>query len=193
MAQKEEKSPSENQVLKFYEHFTTPGPQNSVHALNVLKYWRSTGLAGHKIKAFAHLELRNVTEVKDAISIFGGCYIGVELPKFVTAAAILGNHASWVVPPQGPVGDGAPDPKGRHVIPAVAYDSRNLHVVTWGMVKSMGWQFYTTYADEAYAVLSEDFSSKNKSPAGFDMAQLTHDLAKVAKVPATRAMISTKR
>ncbi len=84
--------PSEQQVLKFYEQFTKPGPHNSVHALKVLKHWRSIGLAGHKIKAFAQLELRNVTEVKDAISIFGGCYIGVELPKFVTAAAAAGKH-----------------------------------------------------------------------------------------------------
>jgi len=180
-----EKRPTDKQILKFYEHFTTPGPENIAQVLDVLKYWRSAGLAGHKIKAFAQLELRNVAEAKDAVSILGGCYIGVVLPKFVTAALRRGKHAPWVVPPRGPVGEGKPDPKGRHVIPAVAYDSRNLYVVTWGKVKSMSWQFYTTYADEAYAILSEDFLSKNKTPAGFDMAQLTHDLAAIAKIPAT--------
>ncbi len=75
----------------------------------------------------------------------------------------------------------------------LAYDSRNLYVVTWGVLKSMSWQFYLTYADEAYAILSEDFLSKNKTPAGFDMAQLTHDLSEIAKIPAKSANISNKR
>jgi hypothetical protein len=185
--------PSDQQVLEFYEQFTKPGPRNSVHALKVLKRWRSTALGGHKIKAFAQLELRNVTEVKNAISIFGGCYIGVELPRFVTAAARVRKHPRWIVPPRGPIGGGAPDPKGRHVVPAVGYDSRNIYVVTWGALKPMSWQFYLTYADEAFAVLSEDFLSKKKTPKGFDMAQLTRDLAEIAKIPASRAALSNNR
>jgi hypothetical protein len=187
------KKPSDKQILKFYEHFATPGPKTRCHMLKVLKYWRSTGLAGDKITAFAQLEPRNDTEVKDAVWIFGGCYIGVKLPKFAHAAAQQGRDVPWVVPPQGPVGDAAPDANGHHCIPAVAYDSRNLYIVTWGMVKSMSWQFYTAYADEAYAILSADFLSKHKTPAGFDMAQLTNDLAEIGKVPATRAMISYRR
>jgi hypothetical protein len=183
-----EKSPSDAQILKFYEHFTTPSPENGCDMLSVLKYWRSTGLAGDKIMAFAQLELRNLNELKDAVSIFGGCYIGVELPKFAVSASDL-STVPWVVPSQGPVGDAAPDPEGGHCIPAVAYDSRNLYVVTWGMVKSMSWQFYTDYADEAYAILSNDFLSKNKTPAGFDLAQLKQDLAEVGRVPAARAAV----
>lgn len=38
----------------------------------------------------------------------------------------------------------------------------------WGAVKSMSWQFYAAYADEAYAVLSEDFiASYGQNAAGF--------------------------
>src|SRR5580692_6648399 len=44
----------------------------------------------------------------------------------------------------------------------IAYDSRNLYVVTWGAIKSMSWQFYCDYADEAYAIMSSDFLAKNK-------------------------------
>ena len=69
--------------------------------LSVLKYWRSSGLGGDKIMAFAQLEPRNVNEVKDAVSIFGGCYIGVELPKFAINASDIAT-VPWVVPPQGP-------------------------------------------------------------------------------------------
>lgn len=187
-----EKSPTDAQILKFYEHFTTPGPENGCNMLGVLKYWRTTGLGGDKVMAFAQLEPRNVNEVKDAVSIFGGCYIGVELPKFALSGSDL-STIPWVVPPQGPIGDAAPDPNGGHCIPAVAYDSRNIYVVTWGMVKSMSWQFYVDYADEAYAVLSNDFLSKNKTPDGFDLDQLRQDLAEIGKVPAVRASVSRKR
>jgi hypothetical protein len=47
-----------------------------------------------------------------------------------------------------------------HCVAALGYDSRNLYVVSWGRRKSMNWQFYIEYADEAFAVLSNDFLSK---------------------------------
>ncbi len=187
-----EKSPTDAQILKFYTHFTMPGPENGCDMLSVLKYWRSTGLGTDKITAFTQLEPRNVNEVKDAVAMFGGCYIGVELPKFALSVSDL-SAVPWVVPPQGPIGDAAPDPAGGHCILAAAYDSRNLYVVTWGAIKSMSWQFYIDYADEAYAVLSADFLSKKKAPSGFDLAQLKQDLAEIGKVPAIRAAISRRR
>jgi hypothetical protein len=57
----------------------------------------------------------------------------------------------------------------------------------------MSWQFYGDYTDEAYAVLSVDFLAKNKTPEGFDFAQLRQDVAAVEKVPATRAKIVRRR
>jgi hypothetical protein len=39
-------------------------------------------LGDDKITAFAQLEPRNFNQAMDAVAIFGGCYIGVELPKF---------------------------------------------------------------------------------------------------------------
>jgi hypothetical protein len=187
-----EVSPANQDVLDFYEHFTTPGPDNGCVMLSVLKYWRSTGLGNDKITAFAQVENKNMTEAQDAVNLFGSLYIGVELPDFaVNSSNIL--ETPWVVPPQGPVGDAAPNPQNGHCIPAVAYDQRNLYVVTWGAVKSMSWQFYATYADEAFAVLSKDFLTKDKAPAGFDLAQLTADLAEIGKVPSNRASISRRR
>src|SRR5580658_6504330 len=32
-------SPTDNDILTFYEHFTTPGPDNGCNMLPVLKYW----------------------------------------------------------------------------------------------------------------------------------------------------------
>ncbi len=183
-----EVSPSDQNVLSFYEHFTTPGPENGCVMLSVLKYWRSTGLGNDKITAFAQVENKNIIQAQDAVNLFGSLYIGVELPDFAVNSANM-LEVPWVVPPGGPAGDAAPNPQNGHCIPAVAYDQRNLYVVTWGAVKSMSWQFYSTYADEAYAVLSSDFLKSGKAPAGFDLAQLKTDLAEIGKVPSNRASI----
>ncbi|SNT27431.1 hypothetical protein SAMN05421770_106246 [Granulicella rosea] len=185
------RSPSDNDVLAFYEHFTTPGPENGCNMLDVLNYWQGVGLGGDKIAAFAQIEPKNNTQVKDAVNLFGSCYIGVALPYFAVNAPDL-SKVPWVVPASGPVGEAAPDPQGGHCIPAVAYDSRNLYVVSWGAIKAMSWQFYDTYADESYAVLSQDFVADGKSPVGFDMAQLQADLTALRGVPPSYARISRR-
>ncbi len=102
-------SPTDQDVLKFYEHFTTPGPDNGCNMLSVLKYWQSTGLAKDKITAFAQVENKNTTQAQDAVSMFGSLYIGVELPDFAVNSANM-LEVPWVVPPQGPIGESAARP-----------------------------------------------------------------------------------
>jgi hypothetical protein len=179
-------TPSVQSILKLYEHFTPPGPENGCNMLDVLKYWRSPGVGGHKITAFARLEPRNTTEAMDALALFGGCYIGVALPNFAVSGPDL-SQIPWVVPPQGPTGDAAPNAENGHCINAVAYDQRNVYVVTWGAVKSMSWEFYKAYSDESYALLSGDFLANGKSPAGFDENQLKSDLNEIVGIPTARA------
>ena len=169
------RKPSTQEIVEFYSYFTTPSPTNGVEMLRVLRHWRSTGLAGDRIHAYAQLRLKNVDEVKQSIYLFGACYIGVTFPKFITNAEDkLTVH--WSVPPQGTHGEGAPDPDGGHCIPAFAYDDSHLYVVTWGAVKAMTWSFYLAYADEAYAVLSTDWLKDGRTPKGFDFNQLRTDL-----------------
>lgn len=55
-------------------------------------------------------------------------------------------------------------------------------MVTWGAVKTMTWDFYDAYADEAFAVLSADYLKGGQSKEGFNLAQLKTDLNGVAKV-----------
>jgi hypothetical protein len=182
---------TETEVLDFYKHFTKPGPDNSCVVLEVLKYWRSSGLAGHKIMVFAQLKLRDMDEIKQVIALFGGCYVGLELPNFAADA----RHPAtvpWVVPAAGPLGKAASNPKFGHCVAAVGYDDDNLHVVSWGEAKLMSWQFYSDYADECYALLSSDFLAKNETPSGLDLAQLKHDLASVEKQPSNLATIHAR-
>jgi hypothetical protein len=172
-----------NNILAFYNHFAHGNPDAGANMLDVLKYWRKSGLDQHKITAFAALELKNNMQVMDSVNLFGACYIGVTLPNFAVAPGTDFLTTPWVVPPQGPVGNAAPNPQNGHCIPAVGYDQRNVYVVTWGQLKSMSWPFYAAYTEEAFAVLSPDWFSKQmggKAPNGFDLTALESDLKEVA-------------
>jgi hypothetical protein len=164
-------------VLTFYEHFVgTPPPADAgCNMLQVLRYWRKTGLDAHKVLAFASLDLQNQVQAQSAVWLFGSIYIGVALPDFATQGDML--TVPWVVPPGGPVGNAAPNQNNGHCIPAVAYDANQLWIVTWGELKSMSWDFYNAYADESFAVISQDFIAANGlNPAGFDLDALKADL-----------------
>jgi hypothetical protein len=174
-----EVTPPDPTVLSFYEHFVgTPPPADAgCNMLSVLKYWRKSGLDQHKVQAFTELGLKDQAQAQSAVYLLGGIYIGVALPDF----AVQGDDflsIPWVVPPGGPVGNAAPNPQNGHCIPAVGYDAAQLWIVTWGSLKSMSWDFYNAYADESYAIVSQDFiGSSGDSPAGFDLAALENDLA----------------
>ena len=177
-------TPSLQAIIKAYSAITGYDPKTGNHdngaaELDVLNYWRNTGIAAHKIAAFVSLEPSNHTHIMDGTWIFGGCYIGLALPK--SAQAQTSNKQIWSVPPGGTGGDGAPGSWGGHAVPVVAYDSRSLTVVTWGALQTMTWGFWAAYCDEAYAILSPDFLKQKGgqpvTPDGFNLAQLQADLA----------------
>jgi hypothetical protein len=163
-------------VLKAYEAVggynpADPSTDNGANMLDVLKFWRKNGIGKHRIGAFVSVTLHDVL-VQDAIAMFGGVYVGVDLPLSAQ------NQAVWdVVPgPKGKTGSW-----GGHAIAVVDYDARGLTCVTWGDLKRMTWPFFSRYADEAYAIVSPDFVSlKRKAPSGFDMATLVADLRLLA-------------
>jgi hypothetical protein len=47
----------------------------------------------------------------------------------------------------------------------------------------MSWEFYETYCEEAYAVLSKDFidGKYERTTAGFDLAALARDLRHISE------------
>jgi len=180
-------TPTDQQILQAYEAVSgyTPGDPNSDNGaviLDVLNYWRQTGIAGHPITAFVSLEPKNHGQVEDAVYLFGNCYIGVQLPLSAQ------NQKVWSVPPGGPIGQGAPGSWGGHAIPIVEYDARGVTVITWGEKLRATWNFLDTYCDEAYAVLSADWIAANdQAPNNFDLAQLNTDLGQIGAKPAAAA------
>ena len=174
-------TPTDKQIVAAYSAITGYNPttganDNGANETDVLNYWRQTGIASHKIGAYMSLEPSNHSHIMDSVYIFGGCYIGVQLP--ISAQAQTQNHQPWSVPPGGTTGDGKPGSWGGHAIPVMAYDSRGVTVVTWGALQIMTWSFWETYCDEAYAILSTDYlSGKKTTPQGFNLTQLQADLA----------------
>jgi hypothetical protein len=149
--------------------------------VDVLNYWRKTGIAGHTITAYAYVDPANLDHLRAAIYLFGGVYVGVSLPKTAQGQAV------WDVEGDGKTGDSAPGSWGGHAIPYLAYDQAGLKTVTWGAVLSLTDAFHLAYCDEAYAVISSDFLVGGKTTDGFDLAALQADLAAIGTVQAAEA------
>jgi hypothetical protein len=164
-------------VVKAYEKITGYNPRTGANdegaeVLSVLNFWRKSGFAGHHIEAFVALERHHPLHFKAGVFLFGGAYVGLNLPRSADGQKI------WRVPPSGPTGRGKPDSWGGHVVPIIGYDEHGLIAITWGRRKRMTWGFLHTYCDEAFAVLGPDlFDGQSTAPAGVDLAALRKALA----------------
>lgn len=149
-----------------------PSTDNGAVELDVLNYWRQTGIGGHKIAGFVKLEPKNTSHIESAIALFGGTYIGLGLP--ISAQ----NQNVWSVV-GGP--DGEPGSWGGHAVYVVEYDAHGLTCITWGQLKRMTWGFWQQYCDEAYGILSNDWLNPTThiAPNGFNIGVLMADLQKV--------------
>ncbi len=137
--------------------------------LDVLKKWRKNGLDGHALAAFAAADFQNLTEIQQAIFLFGGVYIGLSLP--VTAQ----NQTVWDVTSQ--TGENAePGSWGGHCVFVPKYDAESFTCLTWGSPLQMTKAFWNRYCDEAYALIGNDWLTTGKAPSGFDAATLNADL-----------------
>lgn len=169
--------PADQDILSAYSAITgydsnNPNTDQGANELDVLSYWRVNGIANHKIGAFVQLNLRDIQHVKAAVAIFGGAYLGVQLPN--SAIDQTSSGQIWDIVAD----DGGID--GGHAIPVVAYDATGLTCITWGQEQRMSWDFFNKYMDEGYAILSTDFlNGKGTTPSGFNLQQLQADLAAV--------------
>ena len=154
-----------------------PGTDNGAVMLDVLNLWRKAGIGGHRIDAFADVQPFHQAMVKAAVDLFGGIYVGLNLPA--SAQDQVGS-LWWTV--SG--GAAAPGSWGGHCVQIVDYDFTNpqpanqtLTCITWGALQKMTWRFFARYCDEAYVVLSPDWATGTQNaPSGFNLAALEADL-----------------
>ncbi len=184
-------TPSDTDVLRAYMAVSgynpnDPSSDQGCVILDMLKYWRNTGLGGHKIAAFVSVDHANHEEIKKAIQLFGNCYIGLGLPVTAQNPETGENgFPVWSMPANGTVGDGAPYSWGGHsvMLPGYGIDAHGntgSEIVTWGQLYDMTWGFAGLYLDEAWTCVSLDWiRADGVSPSGFDLAQLLMDLAEI--------------
>ena len=170
-----EVSPSDNDILLAYEtvgHYV-PGnddTDNGAAITDFLAWWQANPLtSSKKIAAWAEIDQTNLDEVKQAIYIFGGIDIGIQLPQ--SAMTQFNAGQSWELVNGSSI-------LGGHSVCVLGYDMYGVYLVTWGKVVFASWAFFSQYCDEAYAIISQDFiNAQGESPSGFNLASLQTDLA----------------
>lgn len=178
------KRPDEAAIMDAYCALTDYVPETDandtgVEALKALKYWRKHGIAGEKIMAFAELEDGNVEQLLKTIYLFGGCYVGLNLPK--SAERQYNTTKKWTLPRGGKKKDAEKGSWMGHMVLVTGYHKDELRVITWGREIIMTIDFWKAYAEESYAVFSETFIKHDKTPTGIAVEVLLHDLAKLEK------------
>lgn len=142
--------------------------------IDVLNYWRKTGLGVHTIAAYVQVDPTDAEMMRAAIYLFGGVYTGICLP--ITAQ----RQTVWDVVGDGHSGKSAPCSWGGHAVPYHAYTATDFTCVTWGALMHLTQGFNDAYTEEAYAILSPDwFSDTGQAPPGFDLDALTRSLAQL--------------
>ena len=160
-------TPTDAQIVAAYNR-VNGGTDAGANPRDALSLWRKSGIGGHKIEGYVSVGTGNTAHVRSAIDLFGGLYLGLQLPDDLFGANGP-NVTRWDV-------CGAPNPSNGHMVCVEAYGT-DLAVVTWGVVVPMTWRFLRAYCDEAYAVLSPaDWLSGGKCPSGFDVSALRADL-----------------
>lgn len=157
-------------------HFnpSDPNSDQGTDMVEAASYRRKTGIADaqgnrHQVAAYLSIKPGSLTEHYIAMYLFGAVGIGIEFPA--SAMDQFNKGKNWSVVSGSRV-------EGGHYIPLVAKRT-NLECVTWGKIQKMTLGFFRKYNDESVAYVSEEALTNNKSPEGFDSAQLQADLAKL--------------
>jgi hypothetical protein len=161
---------SDADVLAAYEAVsgytpTDPATDQGAVMQDVLDYWRTTGIGGHKILAFAQVDVTDLAEVYAALYLFGQVYVGVNIPQSAMDQFDNGQPWRWVSRDGGIVGG--------HAVNLGWRDGAALEVVTWGRVQALDEAWWRYYAEEAWVVVDAEWvSATGGSPEGLDVAAL---------------------
>lgn len=149
--------------------------------LDVLNDFRQKGFAGYSLESFMGIDPKHIVNVLHSIHLFGGAYIGFNVPQFIMPADGSPTPLVWDVQPK------QDDTNiGGHCVFCAGYyydpfsGKLCIKLVSWGQVYAMTVDFWHQYVDEAYALLSPAWIGSTGCPSGFNLAQLQSDLAMVA-------------
>jgi hypothetical protein len=149
-------------------------------------YRRKTGVidrAGkrHQIGGYVGLERGNLDEHKVATFLFAA--VGIGLIVSDTQIGQFERGEPW----DGALGSNP----GPHYVSMISFRGGYLLVVTWGGIQKVSPEFFFSNNDESLAYLSTEAMKDGKSIQGFDLVQLTADLAAVNSQPKGPLAMST--
>lgn len=159
----------DSDVLSLYEAVSGYNPQtgandNGAVEQDVLAYVQKNGLGGHKILAYAQVDHANPREMKSALEIFGSVYLGIQVPDSAQSQFAAGQP--WSVVPGASI-------EGGHAINLQKWDTQYMYPVTWGKLQPMTPDFWASYGDEAWVIVTDDWISvKGLTPTGLNLASL---------------------
>lgn len=154
-------------VTKLYMHLTG-GLDSGLNELDVLNQWRQKPVDGERILAFAAIDVKNHTQIQQAIELFGGVYLGFQVQQGCQQE--FEAHTPWTPGPLTQEG---------HAVYAVAHDAQGVTVLTWGSTQKATWAWWDECVDETYAILPPEAKTADFAP-GFSFDQLVADLKAVA-------------
>lgn len=147
-----------------------PNSDQGTDMSDAASYRRKVGIVDtngqrHQIAAYLAITPGSISELYQAMYLFGAVGIGIEFPA--SAMDQFNSGKVWSV--RRSVIEGG------HYVPMVAKRS-HVECVTWGRVQPMTLGFYEKYCDEALAYVSAEALVNNRSPEGFDSDTLLADL-----------------
>jgi hypothetical protein len=170
-------NPTTDQILAYYSLWAgynpaDPSTDQGYVELDFLNHWRKEKFIEMELVGYADPDVNSLTELKQAIALFGGVYIGIQLPYGWQSMKV------WEV-------TGPPVPWNGHAVWVNKYDDglKLFNCVTWGENMDTTYDFLSPnaggYLDEAHCLLSQIWL--DRAPADFKTGDLMADLKQFAQ------------
>jgi hypothetical protein len=148
---------------------TTGANDNGAVILDVLKYLRSTGMAGHVLGAYGDVSIANLAYIKAACYYCEGLSIGVALPAYCESTTVWDHADSNVV-------------GGHDILLMGVLPNGNFRGVTWGELIEVSPSFLQSQCDELHWALAQDqFPGGGAAANGLNLAAIEADVAAVGQ------------
>lgn len=159
--------PTTQDALNLYSAVTgfnpnDPSTDQGTALTDLLTYWQKTGITVgstvHKIVGYASLDITSIAQMRYATYTFGGSYLGINCPQECQE-----DTSNWNFGPGLPI-------DGGHCIIRAGEGAAGGKTGSWGMWIPTSNEFYLSYVDEGYIVVTEDWlNAQGTSPSGLDL------------------------
>ena len=168
--------PTRQDALDGYQKFGGWDPNNSAATdngcvmLDVVTAVQKQPLAGQTVRAFVHVNPKNLDLLAAALEFFGGLWMGWDLPLAWQQADV------WGVSPTGSKsGIWTPRSWGGHATHAPLWSPGLAGLITWNEHRPFELEAAPAYCTEAYALVSDSLWAvllSGQCPAGIDVQKL---------------------